>query len=235
MARVLSLAGNGIAEAERVLLARFKALDDDWIVLEGVTIETAEESGRVDFVLLNDRLGIVVAAALAPGEEASVEEGALALRAMLDQRGVSRGFGGAVPIVGLALDPAGLRDPETVLRRAFDPEPPLTAERGWSRRVAALLAPETKAPTRRGSLELRAESEDSWRVAREQRPAATRIEARVTPEEHVPAETVPKSGATLWAGMAVAVVVMGGVLAGMAALNHGSIDGRATAAVASGR
>ena len=40
-------------------------------------------------------------------------------------------------------------------------------------------------------------------------------------DPHVPAETVGKGGATLWAGMALALVLLGGVLAGMAALNYG--------------
>jgi hypothetical protein len=34
---------------------------------------------------------------------------------------------------------------------------------------------------------------------------------------------VGKGGATLWAGMAIALVLLGSVLAGMAALNYGGV------------
>jgi hypothetical protein len=87
----------------------------------------------------------------------------------------------------------------------------------------------------RGSLELRAERADAWRVARESeaKPAATSsVGARVIPEDHV-RETVRSGGASLWAGMAVALVVVGGVLVGMAALNHGGNEARPPTATTS--
>jgi hypothetical protein len=224
MARVMSAAATQAAATEKQLLQQLKSLDDDWIVLRGPLIETGDASIRAEFVLLNDRLGIVVAGA-APDGDGAVAKTADALALMLEERGLVRRFHGHVPIVALRLDGPLMRDPEPVLRRAFEVEARLSAEPGWSRRVATLLAPEAS-PTQatRGSLELRAERDEAWRVAREPPAfAAAHIDARVAPEDHAPAETVGKGGATLWAGMAIALVLLGGVLAGMAALNYGGV------------
>jgi hypothetical protein len=234
MARVMSTAAHA-GEAERALLQRLKALDDDWIVLQGALIEADDAFARAPFVLLNDRLGIIVAAPRT-GDAASLAALSASLRHMLQERGIARRLGGALPIVALPLEPALLRDADTVLRRAFDAEPRLAAEPGWSRRVAGLLTPMPEQPrVARGSLELRAERADAWRVARESeaKPAATSsVGARVIPEDHV-RETVRSGGASLWAGMAVALVVVGGVLVGMAALNHGGNEARPPTATTS--
>jgi hypothetical protein len=220
MARVMSAATTQAAAAEKQLLQQLKSLDDDWLVLRGPLIEAGDASIRAEFVLLNDRLGIVVAGAAPDGAVAKTAD---ALAQMLEERGLVRRFHGHVPIVALRLDGPLMRDPEPVLRRAFEVEARLSAEPGWSRRVATLLAPDAS-PTQvtRGSLELRAERDEAWRVAREPPAlAAAHVDASVAPEDHVPAETVGKGGATLWAGMAIALVLLGGVLAGMAALNYG--------------
>jgi hypothetical protein len=223
MARVMSAAATQAAAAEKQLLQQLKSLEDDWVVLRGPLIEAGDASIRAEFVLLNDRLGIVVAGA-APDRDGGIAKTADALAHMLEGRGVLRRVRGHVPIVALRLDGPLMRDPDPVLRRAFEVEAPLSAEPGWSRRVATLLAPEASPATQvtRGNLELRAERDEAWRVAREPPAfAAAHVDARVAPEDHVPAETVGKGGATLWAGMAIAFVLLGGVLAGMAALNYG--------------
>jgi hypothetical protein len=152
---------------------------------------------------------------------------------MLDSHGITRAFGGYLPIVALAIDPEPARDPAGALRRAFLAEPPIGLRSGWTRRIAALFEA-TPASSERSRvaepLALHADREDAWRVLREAKAAASRIGVAVTPEEHVvPAQTVREGGALLWTGMAFAIVILAAVLGGMAILSYGNGPGSAPA------
>jgi hypothetical protein len=220
MARIL---GGGHRAA--ALLERLRTdLGDDWTVLEGPAVAAL---GGAAALALHERHGIAV---LASGRASGA---ALELRHALGERGVLRGLGGYLPIVALALDPDRARDPQALLRRAFLEEPPIGAASGWTRRVAELFAAAEPAPrvVRHETPALHADRDDAWRVVREQRAPAAPVGVDVTPEEHVvPAETVGRGGAPLWAGMALAICIVSGLLVGMAVLSHGNGPGQSPAA-----
>jgi hypothetical protein len=219
MARIL-VSGHGAA----TLIERLRnGLGEDWTVLDGPEIEGI---GAVDALVLHERHGAAVVTALDGGVHAVPAEAAAAFRHMLDSHGITRAFGGYLPIVGLAIDPERARDPAGALRRAFLAEPPLGVRAGWTKRIAALFEATPAAPARPGAgepLSLHADREDAWRVLREPKGAVPPTGVAVTPEEHVvPAETVREGGALLWTGMAFAIVILAAVLGGMAVLSYGN-------------
>jgi hypothetical protein len=222
MARVL-VSGHGAAS----LIERLRnGLAEDWIVLDGPHIEGF---GPVDAIVLHERQGAAVVTAFQPGAHAPAEA-AGEFRRMLESHGISRALGGHLPIVGLAIDPERARDPAAALRSAFLAEPPIGVRAGWTTRIAALFEATLVEPAQPRAAEpmaLHADREDAWRVSREAKGTAAPIGVAVTPEEHVvPAETVREGGTLLWTGMALAIVVLGAVLAGMAALSYGNGPGR---------
>jgi hypothetical protein len=219
MARIL-VSGHGAAS----LIERLRTgLGEDWIVLDGPEIEGI---GAVDALALHERHGAAVVTALGGAAHAVTAEAAAAFRHMLDSHGITRAFGGYLPIVALAIDPERARDPAGALRRAFLAEPPIGVRVGWVKRIAALFEAIPEVPARRrGSepLALHADREDAWRVQREAKGAAPPTGVAVSPEEHVvPAETVREGGAPLWTGMAFAVLILAAVLGGMAVLSYGN-------------
>jgi hypothetical protein len=228
MARIL-VSGHGAAP----LIERLRdGLGEDWTVLDGPHVEGF---GPVDGIVLHERQGAAVVLAFQPGSSAPADAAA-EFRHMLDSHGISRALGGHLPIVGLALDPQRMSDPAGALRRAFLAEPAIGVRTGWTQRIAALFeaTPAPPAPAMRRSaaesLELRADREDAWRVLREPKGAPALAGLAMTSGDHVvPAETVREGGAVLWAGMALAVVLLGAVLAGMAMLSYGNGPDSATA------
>lgn len=221
MARIL-VSGQGAAS----LIERLRdGLGDDWVVLDGPHVEGF---GPVDAIVLHERQGVAVVTAFRPGGDAPAEAAA-EFRHMLDSHGIRRALGGFLPIVGLAIDPERARDPAGALRSAFLAEPPIGVRTGWTHRIAALFEAMPPVQTQHGAaapLQLHADREDAWRVSRESIGAAAPVGVAMTPEEHVvPAETVREGGALLWTGMAVAIVVLGAVLVGMAMLSYGNGPG----------
>ena len=227
MARIL-VSGHGMASLVGQLR---EGLGDDWIILDGPLLE---EFGPVDAIVLHERQGAAVLQASRHGAAAPAEA-VTAFRQMLDSHGITRALGGYLPIVGLAFDPVAARDPASALRAAFLAEPAIGVRIGWTQRIAALFeasAPEPKpepqpkraaAPPR-----LHVDREDAWRVSREAKGVASPVGIAMTPDEHVvPAETVREGGAVLWTGMALAIVMLCAVLAGMAVLSYGNGPGSA--------
>lgn len=220
MARNL-FSGDGAA----VLVERLRnGLGEDWTVLDDPQIEGA---GPVDAIVLNERHGAAVLVALGRRRETSPAEAAAAFRHMLESHGITRALGGYLPIVGLAIDPEGARDPAGALRRAFLAEPSISVRTRWAQRVAALFEaepPRTALPPAE-PLALHVESDDAWRVSRETKPA-TPLGVAMTPEEHaVPAGVRREGGALSWTGMVLAVVVLAALLGGMAVLSYGNGPG----------
>jgi hypothetical protein len=229
MARVL-VSGHGAAP----LIERLRdGLGEDWTVLDGPYVEGF---GPVDGIALHERQGAAVVLAFQPGSSAPADAAA-EFRHMLDSHGISRALGGHLPVVGLALDPERMRDPAGALRRAFLAEPAIGVRIGWTQRIAALFEATTAppAPAMRRSVaeppELRADRDDAWRVHREAKSAPPPAGLVMASGEHVaPAGTVREGGAVLWVGMALAVVLLGAVLAGMAVLSYGNGPASSTAA-----
>lgn len=229
MARIL-VSGHGAAPLIEWLRG---GLGEDWIVLDGPHVEGF---GPVDGIVLHERQGAAVVLAFQPGSSAPADAAA-EFRHMLDSHGISRALGGHLPIVGLALDPERMSDPAGALRRAFLAEPAIGVRAGWTQRIAALFEAAPAVPpaaVRRPAaepLELRADREDAWRVLREAKSTMPPVGIVMTSGENVvPAETVREGGAVLWAGMALAIILLGAVLAGMAMLSYGNGPGSSTVA-----
>jgi hypothetical protein len=208
--------------------------DDDWEIFADPTIRARGEEGRVDFVLVNPRLGVALVGLFDDGEaEASSEEAAAAMREMLREAGFEDRFVGRLPIVALTLRPDRAGELRRRVAEGFARQAPLSIPgAAWAEFVAERLDPGRAVPPLtariegvppRGELHLRPPSrDDAWRVSPGARPAAAAPPAPVALafDGGRVAPSVDGARSYLWPALGLALCVVVGILVGMAVMQH---------------
>jgi hypothetical protein len=128
-----------------------RTLGPDWRCLPDVTIRVGADSGTVDLAALHPRHGVVLVAFLGEGEEASPDEAAAALRAMLGEQGFADRFPGQCNVTAVALAPNRRARLAEAIRAAAGEPPEAPPAEGWvawlsERLVATPLQDQPPAP-----------------------------------------------------------------------------------------
>ena len=108
-----------------------RTLGPDWRCLPDAVIRAGGEAGPVDLVALHPRLGVVLVALLAAGEEASPEEAVAALRSMLRELGCAERFPGQLNVAATILEPDRRARLAESIRAAAGDGPEAPAAEGW--------------------------------------------------------------------------------------------------------
>jgi hypothetical protein len=116
-----------------------------WRCLPDALIRAYGEEGPVDLAALHPTRGVALIAFLEDGQEASPEEARDALRAMLDDEGLSRRFPGELPIVALPVPQGARARLPVMVEDAFAGIPAPTLAPGWVDWLAERLAPKRQA------------------------------------------------------------------------------------------
>ena len=125
--------GNGLDTAEPAPIPGWRCLPDAVIRAHG-------EEGPVDLAALHPARGVALIAFLEEGQLASPEEARDALRAMLDDEGLSRRFPGELPIVALPVSHSARVRLAATVEQAFSGLSAPTLPPGWVEWVAERLA-----------------------------------------------------------------------------------------------
>jgi hypothetical protein len=208
--------------------------DDDWEIFADPTIRARGEEGRVDFVLVNPRLGVALVGLFDDGEaEASSEEAAAAMREMLREAGFEDRFVGRLPIVAFTMRPERAGELRRRIAEGFARQKPLSIPgTAWAEFVAERLDPGRALPPLtariegvppRGELRLRPPSrDDAWRVSSGARAAAPPAPVALALDGGRVAQSVDGTRSYLWPALGLALCVVVGILVGMAVMQHGS-------------
>jgi hypothetical protein len=233
--------GAPVATAERQLFDRLvRDLDPGWQIIHGCEVRAGSEVISIAFVLLHRDYGIALFGIAEPGEANDPDRALAAMRAMLEEIGFTRRYRGHVALVARTILPAAVSDLAALLSACFAAAPasaigdPTWVDWLLPRLVVASEATPGVPPIGAAAeLGLRAPTQDeAWRISAADRPSA-RAEprddepgtavprVRVAPER-IPVSRVAQIRSPLWAGMALAVLVVSVVLVGMAVLSHGN-------------
>lgn len=133
-----------------VAAALGEALGRRWSVIPDAIVRVAGEEGSVDLAVLHPRRGVALVGFIAQGEEASPEEAAAAMRAMLAELEIASRFPGEIAVVPV-IAPLGLAKSEVagkklaaIIQEAFADAPPTSAAAGWVDPVTEALSPGAK-------------------------------------------------------------------------------------------
>ena len=118
-----------------------RTLGPGWRCVPDAVIRAHGEAGPVDLVALHPRAGVVLAAFVAAGEEASPDEAVAAFRAMLAELDFVRRFRGRVKVAALVVEPARRHRLAAAIREAAGALPDAPPEPGWVEWLAQELAP----------------------------------------------------------------------------------------------
>jgi hypothetical protein len=135
------LAGPSAERAERLAFESFhRQLGNRWWVFYDRVVMAGEDEGRIDFVLINRAIGVVLAATGAPWSDPDAAVAISAIRDALRSRGFEDRFHGHLPVVAVSVSPEAPGDLEALIEAAFASSKPLTiAEGGWADDVAEML------------------------------------------------------------------------------------------------
>jgi hypothetical protein len=215
-------------------------LDAGWQIIHDCEVRAGSEVISVAFVLLHRDYGIALLGIAEPG---AVDDGDLAIapmRTMLEEIGFTRRYRGHIALVARTVVPAAVSDLPALLSAWFAAVPASAiADPTWvdwllPRLVGADEASLGLRPiSAAAELALRAPTQaESWRISPADQPSARGPRRDDEPEtavprvqvapERIPVSRVAQLRSPLWAGMALAVLVVSVVLVGMAVLSHGN-------------
>jgi hypothetical protein len=224
------------ATAEAVVHERLaRDFDDDWEIFADPMIRARGEEGRVEFVLVNPRLGVALVGLVEDEAEASPEEAAAAMREMLREAGFEDRFIGRLPIVALVARPEKAGELRRRVAEGFARQKPLSIPGStWAEFVidrlrptgAALpLGPRADALPRGDGVRLRPPSrDDAWRVYAEAGTGgAAAVERAPMPlalDDGRLAASADERRSYLWPAVGLALCTVIGILVGMAVMQH---------------
>jgi hypothetical protein len=234
--------GAPVAAAERQLFDRLaRDLDAGWQIIHDCEVLAGSELISIAFVLLHRDYGIALLGIAEPGDVDDPDIAIAAMRATLEEIGFTRRYRGHIALVARTILPAAVSDLPALLSAWFAAAPPSAiGDPTWldwllPRLVASDVATPGERPMGAATAELglRAPTQDeSWRISagdqpsaraaqRDDEPGTAMPRVRVAPER-IPVSRVAQIRSPLWAGMALAVLVVSVVLVGMAVLSHGN-------------
>jgi hypothetical protein len=234
-------AGAPLATAERELFDRLaRDLDAGWQIIHDCEVRAGSEVISIAFVLLHRDYGIALLDIADPRVVDDPDLAIAAMRAMLEEIGFTRRYRGHIALVARTILPAAVSDLAALLSACFAAAPASAiADPTWvdwllPRLVGAGEAtPGVRPIGGAAELGLRAPTQDeSWRISpgdqpsaraprRDDEPETAVPRVRIAPER-IPVSRVAQIRSPLWAGMALAVLVVSVVLVGMAVLSHGN-------------
>ena len=240
--------GVTVAPDERQLFSRLaRELDAGWQVIHRCALRADGDGRTLDFILLHRDYGVALLGVATPGEIGDPALAVAAARAMLEEIGFDRRYPGHLAIVARRMVPGAVSDLAAFLAARFAAVPvSAIADPTWPDWLSQRLAPADLASRRRdgsrspsaAAIGLRAPApEESWRAWAGDKPGGAATPDRSEPRiaalpaeargvaiavERIPVSRDAETRSPLWAGMALALLVVAVVLVGIAVLSHGN-------------
>jgi hypothetical protein len=232
--------GAPVATAERQLFDRLaRDLDAGWQIIHDCEVRAGSEVISIAFVLLHRDYGIALLGMAEPGAVDDCDPAIAAMRAMLEEIGFTRRYRGHIALVARTVMPAAVSDLPALLFACFGAVPASAiadptwvdwllprlvgpGEAGLARPISAAAELALRAPTQAESWRISPADQPSARAPRRDDERETAVPRVQVAPERIPVSRVAQIRSPLWAGMALAVLVVSVVLVGMAVLSHGN-------------
>jgi hypothetical protein len=233
--------GAPVATTERQFFDRLaRDLDAGWQIVHDCELGAGSELISVAFVLLHRDYGIALLGLAEPRGVDDSDLAITAMRAMLEEIGFTRRYRGHIALVARTVVPAAVSDLAALLSACFAAAPASAiADPTWVDWLLPRLVGPGEASlgvrpiSAAAELALRAPTQaESWRISPADQPSAraprrddereTAVPRVQVAPERIPVSRVAQIRSPLWAGMALAELVVSVVLVGMAVLSHGN-------------